>query len=174
MATFRTGNHWGVTIVREGERTPEGHIVGADELVAVVVNGGTDLAERIATLLNVGVTSDVTFARGAAEALAEVRRRVDVAAGPGEQLFVETIHVILGAAAAALGIDESSEVRPSPASHSHVPADSCTCVYRPGGGADPNCIVHQGRRAKGPKPPNPPGCICDGSGRTCPRHGAVT
>lgn len=53
-------------------------------------------------------------------------------------------------------------------------ADSCTCVYRPNGGADPNCIVHQGRRARGPKPaPLGPGCICDGSGRTCPRHGAV-
>jgi hypothetical protein len=56
----------------------------------------------------------------------------------------------------------------------HEPADSCTCVYRPNGGADPNCPVHQGRRARGPKPPPlGPGCICDGSGRTCPRHGVV-
>ena len=50
--TYRTGNHWGVTIVREGERTPEGHITGADQLVAVVVNGDQALAERICALLN--------------------------------------------------------------------------------------------------------------------------
>jgi hypothetical protein len=51
-------------------------------------------------------------------------------------------------------------------------ADSCTCPLP--SGADPACPVHQGRRARGPKPlPVGPGCICDGSGRTCPRHGAV-
>lgn len=49
-------------------------------------------------------------------------------------------------------------------------ADSCTCRGEP----DPNCVVHHGRRARGPKPPPlGHGCICDGSGRTCPRHGAV-
>lgn len=52
MSTYRTGNHWGVTIVREGERTPERHITGADQLVAVVVNGDHALAERICALLN--------------------------------------------------------------------------------------------------------------------------
>jgi hypothetical protein len=52
-----------------------------------------------------------------------------------------------------------------------VAADSCTCTVA---GPDPACIVHQGRRARGPKPPPlGPSCICDGSGRTCPRHGAV-
>ncbi|MCW2768528.1 MAG: hypothetical protein JWO11_4487 [Nocardioides sp.] len=45
--------------------------------------------------------------------------------------------------------------------------DSCICP-------DPNCPVHHGRRARGPKPPPVgPGCVCDGSGRTCPRHGVV-
>jgi hypothetical protein len=54
-----------------------------------------------------------------------------------------------------------------------APADSCTCSFLPGGD-DPLCPVHQGRRARGPKPPPlGEGCICDGSGRTCPRHGAV-
>jgi hypothetical protein len=48
---YRTGRHWGVTIVRVGERTSDGHIVGADQLVAVVTNGDTALAERIAWLL---------------------------------------------------------------------------------------------------------------------------
>jgi hypothetical protein len=48
--------------------------------------------------------------------------------------------------------------------------DSCTCRGNP----DPDCPVHHGRQARGPKPlPVGPGCICDGSGRTCPRHGAV-
>jgi hypothetical protein len=49
--------------------------------------------------------------------------------------------------------------------------DSCSCeLHRP----DPGCVVHHGRRARGPKPPPlGEGCICDGSGRTCPRHGAV-
>lgn len=63
---------------------------------------------------------------------------------------------------------------PWPDCRNTVPADSCTCEYRPNGGTDPNCPVHHGRRARGPKPPPVgPGCICDGSGRTCPRHGAV-
>jgi hypothetical protein len=55
-------------------------------------------------------------------------------------------------------------------------ADSCTCPppYRTSAAADPDCPVHHGRRARGPKPPPlGPDCICDGSGRTCPRHGAV-
>lgn len=52
------------------------------------------------------------------------------------------------------------------------PADSCTCDMRRG--PDPACPVHHGRRARGPKPPPVgPGCVCDGSGRPCPRHGAV-
>jgi hypothetical protein len=61
--------------------------------------------------------------------------------------------------------------------HGHVGAcglvaDSCTCPFL--SGRDPDCPVHQGRRARGPKPPPlGEGCICDGSGRTCPRHGAV-
>lgn len=77
MSTYRTGNHLGVTIVREGEhgrlfgldagpahdhpdcRWPDerchGHPDEAaepDQLVAVVVNGDTALAERICALLN--------------------------------------------------------------------------------------------------------------------------
>jgi hypothetical protein len=67
MSTYRTGNHWGVTIVREGERPVELddcafccvsnsgcpiHAAVEDHLVAVVVNGDTALAERICALLN--------------------------------------------------------------------------------------------------------------------------
>jgi hypothetical protein len=58
VTTYRTGNHWGVTIVRETTDHPrwagtEPQEVEPDsELVAVVVNGDQALAERICTLLN--------------------------------------------------------------------------------------------------------------------------
>lgn len=60
MSTYRTGNHWRVTIVREGERgEPCGHSGPDDpghdlcaQLVAVVVNRDQALAERICALLN--------------------------------------------------------------------------------------------------------------------------
>jgi hypothetical protein len=110
---YRTGGHWGVTIVRQGL-----DVAGeADELVAVVTNGDRELADRICWLLN-GV---------------ERKRRM---------------------------VEHGQELLP----------DSCTCRAEP----DPACPVHQGRKARGPKPPPlGPGCICDGSGRTCPRHGVV-
>jgi len=68
VSVFRSGNHWGVTIVREGDdascchrgvRHP-GHRHG--ELVAVVVNGDQELAERICALLNAsdGVAAQCT------------------------------------------------------------------------------------------------------------------
>ncbi len=48
MTRYRTGHHWGVTIVAEGDGPvlPDDRRPG-DELVAVVVNGDTALAERI-------------------------------------------------------------------------------------------------------------------------------
>lgn len=62
MTTYRTGNHWGITIVREGDVLTQGRMeptgpvlpprrVG-DQLVAVIVNGDQELAERICALLN--------------------------------------------------------------------------------------------------------------------------
>ena len=62
MTTYRTGNHWGITIVREGDVLTQGRMepngpvlpprrVG-DQLVAVIVNGDIKLAERICSLLN--------------------------------------------------------------------------------------------------------------------------
>ncbi len=50
MTTYRTGNHWGVTIVREATGSIA-HGEGA-QLVAVVVNADQALAERICALLN--------------------------------------------------------------------------------------------------------------------------
>jgi hypothetical protein len=53
VAEYRTGNHWGVTIVREGELGGIGDNWRTDaQLVAVVVNGDQALAERICALLN--------------------------------------------------------------------------------------------------------------------------
>lgn len=55
MTAYRTGTHWGVTIVAEGTQPPDA--LGKhpdDELVAVVVNGDQLLAERICDLLNAG------------------------------------------------------------------------------------------------------------------------
>ncbi|GEM_PF-5805290 len=51
--TYRTGNHWGVTIVREPVEPTDGTInLARPQLVAVVVNGDQALAERICDLLN--------------------------------------------------------------------------------------------------------------------------
>jgi hypothetical protein len=54
VTTYRVGNHWGVTIVREAEPVVLGDngAHGDDQLVAVVVNGSQVLAERICRLLN--------------------------------------------------------------------------------------------------------------------------
>lgn len=159
MSTYRTGNHWGVTIVRESnERHADDCYCTGDyvepvctamregppdaQLVAVVVNGDQALAERICALLNGGEGVPAEVEPISAQAIADVLAIVDAPYRPGLDVRL---------------LDDE-------------PADSCTCTIA---GLDRACIVHQGRRARGPKPPNPPGCICDGSGRTCPRHGAV-
>jgi hypothetical protein len=52
VSRYRTGGHWGVTVVREGVEPAdhEGRRPDA-ELAAVVVNGDRELARRIADLL---------------------------------------------------------------------------------------------------------------------------
>jgi hypothetical protein len=54
VSTYRVGNNWGVTIVREGHGEPNASNCGRvdDQLVAVIVNGDQALAERICALLN--------------------------------------------------------------------------------------------------------------------------
>lgn len=90
-------------------------------------------------------------------------------------LVVEALHHVEQAHGPALPVVVARyPAFPAEVIASALAADSCTCVYRPTGTPDPACPVRQGRRAKGPKPPPVgEGCICDGSGRTCPRHGAV-
>lgn len=117
--TYRTGNHWGVTIVREGNNAAS-HTSHAprpnpnDQLVAVVVNGDQALAEHICTLLNGARTPDVDHTRGAAEALAHVRRQLDTWAklGPHETVTVAGVHGMLRVAAAELGVDEQASPHP--------------------------------------------------------------
>lgn len=133
MTTYRTGNHWGVTIVREGDvftqgrMEPDGPVQPprreGDQLVAVVVNGDQDLAQDICFRLN-SATPDVDHVNGAREALAWVRRALDIAAKPDEQLFAATVHEILRHAAAELGVDEdaSSDRVSSPQSPETAPA----------------------------------------------------
>jgi hypothetical protein len=69
--TYRTGNHWGVTIVREGTEPldAEGHHPDA-ELVAVVTNGDQKLAELICALLN-GVERQRAMVRHGRELLGD-------------------------------------------------------------------------------------------------------
>jgi hypothetical protein len=110
VSTYRTGNHWGVTIVREPEPAgicsdrscpDRGDHPSHDQaqLVAVVVNGDQELAKRICELLN-APTPDVDHLRGVAEALAEVRRRL--AGTP----LADILNEILRNAAAELGVTE--------------------------------------------------------------------
>jgi hypothetical protein len=56
VTTYRTGNHWGITIVRES-LVPNDNYGEHDQLVAVVVNGDQALAERICALLNFEASS---------------------------------------------------------------------------------------------------------------------
>ena len=56
MTTYRTGNHHGVTIVREDDGfacARAGHDCARGHLVAVVTNDNWELAERIARLLTI-------------------------------------------------------------------------------------------------------------------------
>lgn len=200
MSVFRTGNHWGVTIVREGERArlfgDDAHGAGGrprfpdncgwpaeqcighasadradDELVAVVVNGDRDLAERICALLNADSDRDPDMDAMIAmqEWDAHERNEQPVREGSGTTRLHPTC------------VDVSADDEPPGSAWICVracraSADSCTCPPASGPATmpDPLCVVHRGRRMKGPKPPPlGAGCICDGSGRAGPRHGEV-
>lgn len=145
MSTYRTGNHWGVTIVHEGVPLGENGATVGDQLVAVVVNGDQALAERICALLNADEQPKGALVYDTTKAIHKHLR-------------------LLGYSYPSIEWDGALA-----AARAYV--DSCTCTIV---GPHPDCPVHHGRRARGPKPPPVgPGCTCDGSGRTCPRHGAV-
>jgi hypothetical protein len=151
MSEYRTGNHWGVTVVREGTQPIDasGHRPDA-ELVAVVTNGDRDLAERICALLN-----------------ASDRSLVDSVATTGNPLCGWCV----------------AEGYLCPV-HAAPPADSCNDETECDCGHDgldemfhltpcPIAVRRIARRNRPHPGPVGPGCVCDGSGRTCPRHGAV-
>lgn len=192
MSTYRTGNHWGVTIVREGYADHDWQPFNVGEtlcnhagcrlgkadhtqLVAVVVNGDTALAERICALLNGDDCTRVDM-HNCAGAWRD-HGHADGRPGPPS---MGADSPLPGCMCGHEGLAGPWHIRPCPIAEARFiwrsraasgPADSCRCTKA---GPDPACPVHQGRRARGPKPPPVgPGCICDGSGRTCPRHGAV-
>jgi hypothetical protein len=56
--TYRPGNHWGVTIVRDGTQpADESGRRDDDELVAVVVNGDQHIAAVVGELLTAAETA---------------------------------------------------------------------------------------------------------------------
>lgn len=165
--TYRVGNHWGVTIVREGDepRECDGHCSGnwtdADcswhgtskrreggQLVAVVVNGDQALAERICQLLNHGCTRvGLHNCRGEwrshdheqAAADAPSARAISPQSASGAS-------GVVGSGSDALSDSDGFCDRTDEHRHEVAPpGDSCTCVYRPNGGTDPNCPVHRPR-----------------------------
>jgi hypothetical protein len=166
--TYRTGNHWGVTIVREAQQAPNGsHWHGGGpceecprqaELVAVVVNGDQALAERICALLNADQLDP--------EPCTEETLSWD----HFQPQQIDRYWISCGLAGPH-DVHKDGHTGLSWRDVKVSAADSCTCTIV---GPHPDCPVHHGRRARGPKPPPVgPGCICDGSGHTCPRHGAV-
>ncbi len=170
--TYRTGNH-GVTIVREGDRTPEGHITGAAALVAVVVNGDQALAERIAWLLTHTCPTCMGPQRETVNMVCQTCGTDYTTETPanGYKRAIGTLADVALRTGSPAARWAAEYLDADPDKRAQFVADSCTCTKA---GPDPACPVHHGRRARGPKPPPVgPGCICDGSGRTCPRHGAV-
>ena len=166
MTTYRVGNHHGVTIISEGNGARCGrpdHDCERGHLAAVVIDGGSEgdqaLAERICALLNADETAPAPCQEETYSWHHFTPEQVDA-------YWIRC--TLLGSH------DEHHDENTGLTWRSLGPvtADSCTCTIV---GPHPDCPVHHGRRARGPKPPPVgPGCICDGSGRTCPRHGAVT
>lgn len=86
MTAYRTGSHWGTTIIREGSQEPdESGRRPDDELVAVVMNGDAELAERIAWLLGLKgqflswanrIDRDVDWSQGETAGVVEELRRM--------------------------------------------------------------------------------------------------
>lgn len=114
MSTYRTGNHWGVTIVRE---QPE-----PAQLVAVVVNGDQALAERICTLLN-GAMRQVAATAALDQAATDMRKGY-----PGHGYPIEYVNGWEDAADFAEGFasgdappDHGHEHPPGTPPHSHRP-----------------------------------------------------
>lgn len=148
MTTYRTGNNWGVTIVREAHDDPcpasvDGRCAESGEihpkckpgqcrydqtgarrgqLVAVVVNGDRDLAEWICERLN-APTPDVPYTRGAREALNWVRHELDRLCPPAVVATVAILQ-LLDRAAAELGVPETApETAPSATETAQEPSE---------------------------------------------------
>lgn len=151
MTTYRPGTHHGTTIVRSGDGYRCGrpdHDCERGHMVAVVTNDDWALAERIAWLLAHDGTPDVTYLRGARDALAEVRRQltawVNLNPLSVARPAAATVMGMLRVAAAELGVDESAQVsaslqRQAGEIHSGVGRDTRNAH---GGAEAPTDIVH--------------------------------
>lgn len=167
--TYRTGDHHGVTIVSEGDEVITRGRMGPNEpvqpptgrrpeLVAVVVNGDQALAARICALLNADQLDP--------EPCTEETLSWD----HFQPQQIDRYWISCGLAGPH-DVHKDGHTGLSWRNVKTPAADSCTCTIV---GPHPDCPVHHGRRARGPKPPAVgPGCACDFSGRTCPRHGTV-
>lgn len=126
--TYRVGNHHGVTIVDENPNHRCGrpdHDCARGHLIATAQT--EDYADRIVEALN-RVTPDVTHTRGAAEALAHVRRQVETWVNLTDSHYeaqpehiAEVIEGMLQLAAAELGVDEDAPSGPSSLPESDLP-----------------------------------------------------
>jgi hypothetical protein len=131
VTVYRTGNHWGVTIVREGA----GHHVddcgcttsytdpwckkGTEaQLVAVVVNGDQALAERICALLNADERRSVM--------ISNLRPLLAAELDDPEPLPPEVVAAAMAAARRRAG-EHGHEHSPGTPPHDHGP---CLAIHR--------------------------------------------
>lgn len=132
MTVYRTGNHWGVTIVREGSRPEElddcpycrarstcpTHQQIGDQLVAVVVNGDEALAERICALLNADERRSVM--------ISNLRPLLAAELDDPEPLPPEVVAAAMAAARRRAG-EHGHEHSPGTPPHDHGP---CLAIHR--------------------------------------------
>lgn len=182
MTTYRTGNHWGVTIVRE--QPIDGMTAVDAQLVAVVVNGDQALAERICALLNEG------------SALAAILDRWEGRTGEAYDIrqLTEDLRAIAPPRPLSASVSDLSPplVGRVGIADPNAAEGECDCGHEglPAEWHSRPCPLARVRVAGRLVPPSVgPGCICNDppptvdkpkngtasrpSGWACPRHGAV-
>lgn len=167
--TYRQGNHQPRNVYR-GEQYIGVMFTAEDAALAVeALNGASGptapISERVYALIFNGITHAAAENDGF-DSWLPLSERERFAQAVFAELRAGNIEFRLG------GLALLAEAVEALAKATEEPVfDSCLCDIAELGA---DCPVHQGRRARGPKPPPVgPGCICDGSGRTCPRHGTV-
>lgn len=145
--TYRTGNHPG-TIAREGQASHTWRPFNLGNTVCAEVGCVYDEDEHPG-LVAVVVNGDQALAERIC-ALLNGDKRSDPAVQTVKSYDADGRLTIHFCTCDHDGLDEMFHLRPCPIAEARI-----------------------ARRRKTPPPPVGPGCICDGSGRTCPRHGTV-